>query len=66
MNLYSAVKVFCVREKLTISDLAKKIGVNRKTLYSAMKTGNPRLSTIQAVASALKIKVSELISEAEK
>ena len=65
LNLHKAVKKACIDADTNISDLSKKMGVNRKTLYSAISNGNPRLSTIEKIAKSLEIKVSELIRGAE-
>jgi len=65
LNLHKAVKKACIDADTNISDLAKKMGVNRKTLYSAISNGNPRLSTIKGIADNLGIKASKLIEGAE-
>ena len=65
VNLHKAVKKLCIDRDLTISQLAESMGVNRKTLYSAISNGNPRISTIEGIASALSVTVSVLIKEGE-
>tara|TARA_B100001063_G_C16779142_1_gene569383 strand:- start:10802 stop:11002 length:201 start_codon:yes stop_codon:yes gene_type:complete len=65
VNLHKAVKKLCIDRDLTITELAERMGVNRKTLYSAISNGNPRLSTIEGIAKALNVTVSGLIREGE-
>lgn len=65
VDLHKATKRACIDKDMTISDLAIKMGVNRKTLYSAISNGNPRLSTINGIAYSLDIKTSELIGMGE-
>ena len=65
MDLHKAVKKLCIDKDMTISDVAKSMGVNRKTLYSAISNGNPRLSTIEGISSAIGVKAWELVKEAE-
>jgi len=65
INLHKAVKKLCIDRDLTITELAESMGVNRKTLYSAISNGNPRLSTIEGIAKALSVTASGLIREGE-
>ena len=44
---------------MTITDLARKVGMNRVNLSVSIK-GNPTLSTLEKIASALNISISEL------
>lgn len=65
VDLHKSVKKVCIDKGITVSDVAERMGVNRKTLYSAMSNGNPRLSTIEGIAKALEVKVWELIKSGE-
>lgn len=65
MNLYNAVKASAALKGIGINDVADRMNVNRKTLYSTLHNGNPRLSTIIAVSKALDMKASELIKLGE-
>lgn len=56
---------FLAKERgLSLSDLAGKMGINRKTLYSCIH-GNPRLSSLQKIADALNVRLSDIIAIAE-
>ena len=66
VNLHKAVKKACIDKDLNISTLAELMGVNRKTLYSAISNGNPGLTTIEKISSNLGLKVSELIIMGEE
>jgi len=59
-----AVKTAIARKGITIIELADKMGRNRKTVYSAIN-GNPSLSTVEKIAEAMDMKVSELIALGE-
>lgn len=65
VDLHKSVKKICIDKDITVSEVAERMGVNRKTLYSAISNGNPRLSTIEGVAKALDVKCWELIKGGE-
>jgi len=46
--------------------LAAAMGINRKTLYSAISNGNPSIKTIEKIAHNLGVKAWELIKESEE
>ena len=60
MNFHKAVKVAVAVRGTSMTMVAIDMGVNRKTLYSAIK-GNPTLSTIVSISRSLGMKASELI-----
>lgn len=53
------VKQLCKAKGITLKDLANKIGIARESLTRALD-GNPTLSTIQGIADALEVNVTEL------
>lgn len=63
-DLHKAVKIATFKKGTTITAIAEKMSINRKTLYSAMG-GNARIGTIDKVAEALDMKTSELIALGE-
>lgn len=65
MNFNKAVKAECARQGVTLSALAEKIGVNRKTMYSVC-SGEPTIKSVSRIAAALGVKCSELIAMAEE
>lgn len=65
VDLHKGVKKLCIDQGTTISSLAITMGVNRKTLYSAISNGNPCLKTIEGIAKALGVKLSKLIECSE-
>lgn len=64
-SLSATIQVLAKERGLTISGLADKMGVNRKTLYSCIY-GNPRLSSLQRIADALNVRLSDVIAIAEE
>ncbi|HEC2068868.1 TPA: helix-turn-helix transcriptional regulator [Klebsiella oxytoca] len=63
-TLASTIKFLAKERGMSVSALADKMGVNRKTLYSCIH-GNPRLSSLQSIADALNIRLSDIIAIAE-
>lgn len=59
MAIDSRVKELCRGKNMTLADIAEKIGVSASSLSQIMK-GNPTLSKLQDIASALDVSVAEL------
>lgn len=64
VDLHKAVKIALAMNGGTITELAGRIDVNRKTLYSAIQ-GNATLKTVSSIAKALDMKPSELVKLGE-
>ena len=56
-----SVKEVCKEKGLTIQDLADKMEMKRESLSRAIN-GNPTLETLERIASALDVNVSELFA----
>ncbi|MDU9355283.1 helix-turn-helix transcriptional regulator [Klebsiella sp. 141153] len=63
--LGGAIQQLAKERGLSLSALADKIGINRKTLYSCIH-GNPRLSGLQRIADGLGFRLSDIIAIAEE
>lgn len=63
-SISATIQALAKERGLSISGLADKMGVNRKTLYSCIH-GNPRLSSLQSIADALNVRLSDVIAIAE-
>lgn len=63
-SLSATIQALAKERGLSISGLADKMGVNRKMLYSCIH-GNPRLSSLQSIAHALNVRLSDVIAIAE-
>jgi DNA-binding phage protein len=50
---------------MTLKDLAEKIGIARESLTRALD-GNPTLSTIQGIATALEVNITDLFEQPEQ
>lgn len=61
MAIDSRVKELCRDKNMTLADIAERIGVSASSLSQIMK-GNPTLSKMQDIASALDVSVAELFA----
>ena len=61
MAIDSRVKELCRDKNMTLADIAERIGVSASSLSQIMK-GNPPLSKVQDIASALDVSVAELFA----
>lgn len=57
------LKAFCRAKGLTLTDVANRIGTSPSNLVNRVK-GNPTISTIEDIAAALNVSVSELLTNA--
>ena len=55
------LKDICRAKGLTVTDVANRMGADPSNLLSSIK-GNPKLSTLQDIANALQVSVSELLT----
>ena len=55
------LKDICRAKGLTVTDVANRMGADPSNLLSSIK-GNPKLSTLQDIADALQISISELLT----
>jgi transcriptional regulator with XRE-family HTH domain len=53
------IKEICKEKDISLDGLSKKLGIGYQSLHSAM-TGNPKLETLEKIAVALDVSVSEL------
>ena len=56
------LKDICRTKGLTLTDVANRMGANPSNLLSSIK-GNPKLSTLQDIAAALQVSISELLTK---
>jgi len=57
MNL--RIKEICKQKNTSVSDLAVKMGIKQESLSRAIN-GNPQLETLEKIAAALNVPVTEL------
>ena len=62
MNL--RVKEICKANGVTIGDLAEKMQMQRESLSRAIN-GNPTFETLEKIATALKVPITELFDQSE-
>ncbi len=61
INVEENLREICRRKGLRLADIAERVGAGQSNLISSVK-GNPKLSTLQDIANALNISVSELLT----
>ncbi len=59
MNISESVKRLCKEKGMSLADVADKIGVSASSLSQIMK-GNPTLSKLTDIATALDVSVADL------
>lgn len=62
MNV-NRIKELLTIKKLTIRDLARKINGHEMTIHAFFRSGNTRISTLQKIANALDVNISELLDD---
>lgn len=48
---------------VTIAELARRLNVSRSSMHNTIKKGNPNLSTLQDIASAIGVPITELFTD---
>ena len=61
MNL--RIKEICKQKGVNIAELGRLIDVSKSGVHSMLTTGNPTLETLEKVANALDVPVSDLIAD---
>ena len=61
-----AVRTFRTAQLLTQRELAQRAGISRATLNGLERGGRVRLATVEALAEALSVSVSELFPNGER
>ena len=59
------IKEICKEKGLLLKDLAEKMGIAKESLTRIIK-GNPQLSTLENIANALGVQVSDLFYKSNK
>ncbi len=59
--LESNLREICKRKGLKLSDVADRVGTSQSNLVTSVK-GNPTISRLQDIASALQVSISELLT----
>ena len=61
VNLSTTVKELCRIQGITLKELAQRIGIAPESLSRTL-SGNPQLSTLEAIASNLNVNLSDLFA----
>jgi DNA-binding phage protein len=59
-QLQMEINVLRTRKGLSMHDIAKSMGCNRKTLYRAFNSANPSFATIQSMCDAVGATIDEV------
>lgn len=65
MNIKMSVKVALARRDMTVKELAERMGVSRTRVYDIIKQPAPLITTVEKVADAFDMRVSEFIALGE-
>ena len=60
------IKQEILKRGYTLSGIARAIGKSQPSFTAILRNGNPSLKTLQAIAGAMGITLSELVSESEE
>lgn len=55
------IKEICKEKSMTLKELAQRMGITYQTLFDIMN-GNPTLDTLNKIASALMVNITDLFS----
>ena len=59
------IKEVCKEKGITVSQLAEKMGIKQESLSRAIN-GNPTLETLERIANALEVDITELFEQPKK
>ena len=62
-DIKTKVKNHCQLQEITLKELASRMGITDSALNVSLTKNNPKLSTLESIATALKISVSELLAD---
>lgn len=65
-DIKTKVKNHCQLQGITLKELASRMGISDSALNVSLKKNNPKYSTLENIATALKLTVSELVSDEPK
>lgn len=65
MNIKMSVKIAMARHDMTVRELAEKMEVSRTRVYEIIKQPAPLITTVQKVANAFGMRVSDFIALGE-
>ena len=65
LTVVEQIKVICARKGLTVSDLARKMGITPQGLWQALKKDNMSFKVLQRIADALGCEVCIELKEVE-
>ena len=62
-DIKTKVKNHCQLQGITLKELASRMGITDSALNVSLKKNNPKYSTLESIATALKITVSQLVAD---
>ena len=65
MHFGKAVKTMIVKRKMTVQELADKLGCHKQNIYETIWRPSAQLTNVVCYAKALKVKPHELVKIAE-
>ena len=62
---YKKLKLLARKNDKSFDEIAKDIKINRATMYNAIKSSNPRLAYVEALANYFGLEVQDLLTKDE-
>jgi transcriptional regulator with XRE-family HTH domain len=66
MNFREKIKILCREKGITQKELSKKLGISDISLNQTLRGKYPQLQTLEKIANALDVPISELFGEKSK
>ena len=57
------IKEICEKRNLTITELGRRVGLKKSSIYSVINNGNTTVETLEKIAKALDVKVKDFFEE---
>ena len=60
------IKEICEKRNLTITELGRRVGLKKSSIYSVINNGNPTVETLEKIAKALDVKVKDFLKKTKR
>lgn len=54
------IKELCIKRNISVTELGRLVGMKKSTIHTTIINGNPTLETLEKIATALNVGISEL------
>jgi DNA-binding Xre family transcriptional regulator len=63
MDIIRSIRVEAARQKISISEIARRLGVSQASLSQMLKRDSIKFSTVQRIADVINVSVNKLVDE---